>query len=734
MPLAIGTLLNNRYRIVSILGQGGMGAVYRANDEHLLIPVAVKENLFLTEEYGRQFQREAHILAGLRHPNLPHVSDYFMMENQGQYLIMDYVEGEDLRQRMERMGTLPEREAILIGISICDALTYLHTRRAPIVHRDIKPGNIKVTPDGQAVLVDFGLAKIMQGAQVTSTGARAMTPGYSPPEQYGTARTDYRSDIYSLGATLYATLTGVIPEDGLARMTGKAKLTPVRELVPKVNRRLAETIERALEIDSEDRFQTAEEFKCALVESGELSDYYQDRPAISPPPSVPANGETNGNGNGNGNGILSEDLLEVPVSKPQSIMSRKRQAKRRRIAWTLVSVLLTIIIGIAVLVASRPDLPQSLMAYFTASPTSGNSPTEIANVPPSPTSSALTEPAVATAEPGSSNANPAPVETHTPTPEPTITQTPTATQTSMPTATPRGGGMGQIAFASDRGGNMQIWLMDTDSKKPRQLTTQKDGACQPSWSPDGLRLAFVSPCPGKQDIHAGGIIYSVNLDAAGNPDMTSITQLTRGLEGDFDPAWSPDGKQIAFTRLNGGKPSIAILTLENLSVTELSNSRYADKQPAWNPSGMQLAFVRQFLTSQVWVMYSNGERSDQFSPRGAVNNLWPAWSIDGQVIFYSQTSPDSNVPLLVFLEYENRNTYQEKRIPVNPKGETGPVAEVHPSPDGFWLVFESWPDGKNHDIYIMNINGSNRERLTTDPGFDYSPAWRPLRAMETTQP
>ncbi len=196
MPLAPGTLLNNRYRIVSILGQGGMGAVYRASDEHLLLHVAVKENLFLTEEYGRQFQREAHILAGLRHPNLPHVSDYFMMENQGQYLVMDYVEGEDLRQRMERMGTLPERETILIGISICDALTYLHTRRAPIVHRDIKPGNIKVTPDGQAVLVDFGLAKIMQGAQVTSTGARAMTPGYSPPEQYGTARTDHRSDIY----------------------------------------------------------------------------------------------------------------------------------------------------------------------------------------------------------------------------------------------------------------------------------------------------------------------------------------------------------------------------------------------------------------------------------------------------------------------------------------------------------------------------------------------------------
>jgi serine/threonine protein kinase/Tol biopolymer transport system component len=725
MPLAIGTLLNNRYRIVSILGQGGMGAVYRASDEHLLIPVAVKENLFLTEEYGRQFQREAHILAGLRHPNLPHVSDYFMMENQGQYLVMDFVEGEDLRQRMERMGTLPEREAILIGISICDALTYLHTRQPSIVHRDIKPGNIKVTPDGQAVLVDFGLAKIMQGAQVTSTGARAMTPGYSPPEQYGTARTDYRSDIYSLGATLYATLTGVIPEDGLARMTGKARLTPVRELAPKVNRRLAETIERALEIDSDDRYQTAEDFKCALVESGELSNYYQDRPAISPPPSSTPVSEVSG--------LLSQDLLESPVSRPQNSLSRKQRARKRRFAWTLAPLLLAVVIGVGLLIAARPDLPRTLMAYFTASPTTAIQPTEIAAIQSSPTGSEMSEP-TATQESGSSSANPLPAETSTPSPEPTISLTPTITLTSAPTATPRGGGLGQIAFASDRGGNMQIWLIDSTTKKARQITSQKDGACQPTWSPDGLRLAFVSPCPSKQDTYAGGIIYAINLDIEGNPDQSSLSQLTRGLEGDFDPAWSPDGKQIAFTRLSGQKSSIALLNLEDLSVTELSSYSYADKQPAWNPSGMQLAFVRQFLTSQIWFMYSNGEQSGQYSPRNPVNNLWPAWSADGQVIFYSQTSPDSNVPLLVYLPYEDRTDYKEKRIPTNPKSETGPVAEVSPSPDGFWLAFESWPDGDNHDIYIMNINGSNRERLTTDPGFDFGPAWRPLKVLAGAQP
>ena len=226
MTLEQGTLLNGRYRIVDILGQGGMGSVYRAMDENLGVEVAVKENLFTTDEYSRQFRLEAVILANLRHPNLPRVYDHFVLGEEGQYLVMDYIEGEDLRQRMERVSSIPEEDAILIGAAVADALTYLHTRKPPVLHRDIKPGNIKITSDGQVFLVDFGLAKLVQGSQATTTGARAMTPGYSPPEQYGTARTDPRSDVYSLGATLYAALTGVIPEDGLARVMDNVQLTP----------------------------------------------------------------------------------------------------------------------------------------------------------------------------------------------------------------------------------------------------------------------------------------------------------------------------------------------------------------------------------------------------------------------------------------------------------------------------------------------------------------------------
>src|SRR5512136_2988086 len=254
MTLDRGTLLHKRYRIVEILGQGGMGSVYRAVDENLGVEVAVKDNLFTTEEYARQFRREAVILAGLRHPNLPRVTDHFVISGKGQYLVMDYIEGDDLRQRMERVELVPEEEVITIGAAVCDALTYLGSRNPPIIHRDIKPGNVKITPQGHIYLVDFGLAKTLLGAQATTTGARAMTPGYSPPEQYGTARTDQRSDIFSLGATLYAALTGATPEDALARAMDQADLTSIRKHNPRISRRLASVVEKALEVRPDDRY------------------------------------------------------------------------------------------------------------------------------------------------------------------------------------------------------------------------------------------------------------------------------------------------------------------------------------------------------------------------------------------------------------------------------------------------------------------------------------------------
>ncbi len=267
MTLKQGELLLDRYRIIEVLGHGGMGSIFRAVDENLGVEVAVKENLFTIDDYARQFRREATILANLRHPNMPRVSDHFSLEDQGQYLIMDYIEGEDLQEKLEHHGPFEEEEVVFIGASICDALAYMHSLDPAVLHRDIKPANVRITPRGEVYLVDFGLAKLVQGDLTTTTGARAMTMGFSPPEQYGAARTDARTDIYSLGATLYTALTGLTPEDSLAQTMDQVELTPVRERNPKVSKRVAEAVEKALQVHPNDRFQLAAEFKNELLKA-----------------------------------------------------------------------------------------------------------------------------------------------------------------------------------------------------------------------------------------------------------------------------------------------------------------------------------------------------------------------------------------------------------------------------------------------------------------------------------
>ena len=143
-----------------------MGSIYRAVDENIGAEVAVKENLFTSEEYARQFRREAVILANLRHPNLPRVTDHFVIDGQGQYLVMDFIEGEDLRERIDHQGLLSDADSVILGTAICEALTYLHSRQPQIVHRDIKPGNVKITPSAEILSwLISGWRKLPKGAR-----------------------------------------------------------------------------------------------------------------------------------------------------------------------------------------------------------------------------------------------------------------------------------------------------------------------------------------------------------------------------------------------------------------------------------------------------------------------------------------------------------------------------------------------------------------------------------------
>jgi serine/threonine-protein kinase len=281
MPLKNGQVLERRYRIDALLGQGGMGAVYAATDLRFNTTVAIKENLEVTPDSQRQFSREAGLLHQLRHPNLPRVTDYFFIADKGQYLVMDYVEGEDLKALLVRQGPVPEPQALEWIGQVLDALEYLHSRS--VIHRDVKPANVKIAPGGQVFLVDFGLAKVYDPDQHTTIGARGVTPGYAPPEQYGQGRTDSRSDVYSVGATLYAMLSGQAPPDALQLLVSQEGLIPVRHLNPRVSPHVDAAVTRAMRPTLDDRFQTAVAFRAALFEAPtRLSPAREPTPAQPP--------------------------------------------------------------------------------------------------------------------------------------------------------------------------------------------------------------------------------------------------------------------------------------------------------------------------------------------------------------------------------------------------------------------------------------------------------------------
>ena len=272
MTLTHGQSLKERYWIANLVERGGFGAVYKAWDIVLNRPCALKESYEDSVEGQRQFLREAQILANLTHPNLPRVTDFFTIPEQGQYLVMDFVEGMNLEElRVLTGGRLPEAQALGWIAQVLDALNYMHRQDPPVIHRDIKPTNIKVAPadenypQGRAVLVDFGVAKAYDPGKRTTMGARMVTPGYSPHEQYGQSGvlTDARTDIYALGATLYMLLTGHEPPESVIRLL-RDPLVPPRQLNPELSEAVEAIILKAMHNDPEERFQSASEFRAAV--------------------------------------------------------------------------------------------------------------------------------------------------------------------------------------------------------------------------------------------------------------------------------------------------------------------------------------------------------------------------------------------------------------------------------------------------------------------------------------
>ena len=273
--LAQNTLIQNRYLVVHLIGKGGMGEVYLAVDQRLGSAVALKRTYFAGDEMlGNAFEREARTLARMRHPVLPKVSDHFG-EGDEQYLVMEHIAGDDLAKRLEAaQKPFPVSWVMFWADQLLDALSYLHSHEPPIIHRDIKPQNLKLTDENHIILLDFGLSKTSTGqTHISNSGSTGSvvgyTPHYAPMEQIRGIGTNPRSDIYSLSATLYQLMTNVVPADALSRadtmLNGEADpIEAPHTLNPEIPTAVSEVILKGMEVSQEKRFSHAREMQKAL--------------------------------------------------------------------------------------------------------------------------------------------------------------------------------------------------------------------------------------------------------------------------------------------------------------------------------------------------------------------------------------------------------------------------------------------------------------------------------------
>jgi eukaryotic-like serine/threonine-protein kinase len=669
MTLNEGQLLHGRYRIEHLVARGGYGAVYKAFDTTLNRICAVKENLALGLQAERQFEQEAQLLARLHHPNLPRVIDHFLLPERGQYLVMDYVEGRNLQEILRhRLRPFGQDEALAVMRQVCMALTYLHNHSPPIVHRDVKPQNIIVTPGGPAVLVDFGVSKVVYGEGETVAGMRGVSPGYAAPEQYGTAPTDERSDVYSVGATLYTLLTGQPPVDSLQRLTGQVVLSPIHRCNGSVSPAVEQAVYMAMEPSLNLRLPSVARLQDALDAAQRASTRARSRHRSSWPVALVAGG-----------GALAIIL------------------------WTGI---LRGTPGNTLFVAGAGQDSAPLTAQAEATNVTqpfAQLPTQVAEAVPTqaPTQAPAQVPTPLPALPPVATATPEPPTT----PPPTATPASIATPLPAPFATPFGGG-GVIVFDGEQDGSRDIFSMAPDGSNVVDLTNNPADDWIGSLSPDDRWLLFSSNRAGNWDIFAQDL------------ERGLLSRLTDDPAEDHDPAWSPDGERILFhSNRSDGVWRLYTMAPNGSDVRVLTHDPRGSWAGAWSPDGSKIAFSANFAQpGDIYLMNADGSNVVNLTNSTAHESA-AHWSPDGaHIAFYSDRDG-------------NREIYMMDADGSNPVRLThDQAADISPtwSPDGNHIVFTSDRQG-NMELYRMHVATGSVTQLSSGAVTEGSPSWAPGR-------
>jgi len=705
MPLNTGDVINQRYRIVKRIAQGGFGAIYRAWDLNLKRPCALKINLETTDEAQKQFKREATMLANLRHPNLARVTDYFIIPGQGQYLVMDFVEGEDLSDLIKQAGPLPEAQAIQWIDQVCDALTYLHSQHPPIIHRDIKPANIKINPQGQAILVDFGIAKTFDPTTVTTKGARAVTPGYSPPEQYGSEPTDARSDIYALGATLFTLLTGKVPIESVHVNLGNPQINP-RSINPAISVATESRIMQAIQLRPENRYQTARQFQQSISD-----------PVVAVPYPHPS---------------IQPTLKPTPYPSPTQ--------KTQGFPWKYI-ILGAAFVLLAILAATcgvylstiifRENTPTPTIAFNTVTNTPPIITTEGTTLTSTLTETfpteIITDPTTISETP---TITPTPTDTPTPSQTPTPTNTltpsytpspsnsPTPTRTPTPTRPfpplPTGIAGYELAFSSNQGDQSNVWLFDVDgSNSPKKLSNPS--GLERAWWPSfcGNMIAAEMGHPG--DTHQDQWIYWINPSSDTNSIISGLPEVS-DAEAVGVPRCSHDGRYLGYNvRKNGWRLKISDLSSNNLKIRFDPQAGYYTGYASWNIWNDEILYMNQAVEAKSYYIFKAGLS-------GSGQDISPTRTDTGETIeraMYPAISPDGTK--VVFTCFVSSRIYRlcladigstTAKVLVNDLGSKDyPVGSPTWTADGNWIYF-SMKDGDDWDIFRISPSGSNLKNMT----------------------